>query len=452
MKSARNRGLWLGGLLVVVFLPAIVYVFGGARDQTSLIDRAVTLTGVQSAGLLVYTSVVGTRFRAKSSEFGVPFHRWLGTSVLVVVLLHIILVIIADPNNVTIFTELGNTARGMAAVSALVCILLTLGLGVYRHKLKLNASRWRIAHVMLAWSSAIFALAHILWIDQLVNDPLWLVVFMSILLIVTAMWLTKPKVTNVTSGTLPKFAKVAVIIGVLVSVVGVFILWSNPSAASIGYSQNPLGPVGPSDRDMLFKVKQAGLWEMPVGQEASERATTQELRDVAQRISVEHHELDISVTRVATELGVQLPTEPSPDQQRWMREISASSGLDYDNRAVFLLRQAHGKVLPLLAQVRAGSRNEAIRQFADEAYDYVSRHINYLESTGLVDFSQLPEAPAPSPYQQPTEANLFDSYDSRTLIVGASIVGVLIVLLTMLVLSLIKSDGKPAKHRVRTKT
>jgi len=448
VRSPRNRGLWLGGLLVVLFLPTLVFVLGGAREQTSIIDRAVSLTGVQSVGLLVFTAVLGTRFRSRVSEFGVPFHRWIGTALLGFILLHVLLVIAAEPENVLILSMVWAPARGAAGMASLLCLGLTLGLGIWRKQSQMNVKHWRIAHVSLAWSSGVFALAHILWIDQLVNDTLWLIVFMCILLTAVIMWLTRPKgATNVVSGPLPKFAKWAMIFGVFVGIGSVFLLWTDPSAASIGYSQHALGPVGPSDRDMLFKVKQAGLWEMPVGQEAASRATTQELRDIATRIAVEHHELDISVTNVATQLGVQLPVEPSPDQQGWMREISAASGGEYDRRAVFLLRQAHGKVLPLLAQVRAGSRNEAVRQFADEAYDYVNRHINYLESTGLVDFSQLPEAPPPSPYQQAPEASLFDSYDTRTLIVAGVVMAIVAVFLAMLVLSLLKGEERSSRTK-----
>jgi len=66
-------------------------------------------------------------------------------------------------------------------------------------------------------------------------------------------------------------------------------------------------------------------------------------------------------------------------------------------RFVNLLRQAHGTILPVIAQVRAGTRNEEVRRLADTAYTFVSRHIGYLESTGLVNFDALPEPAAPAP-------------------------------------------------------
>jgi predicted outer membrane protein len=148
--------------------------------------------------------------------------------------------------------------------------------------------------------------------------------------------------------------------------------------------------VGSEDRELLHKVKQAGLWEMPVGTWVSERAVDGRVREVGRMISDEHHELDEIVEAAAARLDVWLPAEPTLEQRGWMAEIDAQDGAAFDERAVFLLRQAHGNVLPVLAQVRVATRNAVVRQFATEATAFVQRHIEYLESTGLVNYQELP--------------------------------------------------------------
>jgi predicted outer membrane protein len=156
------------------------------------------------------------------------------------------------------------------------------------------------------------------------------------------------------------------------------------------------GPLTASDVDLLVKVRQAGLWETPTGQQMQQRATNSVVREVGRRISVEHTELDAIVRQTAGQLGVTLPSQPSAQQQGWMQEISARTGAEYDRTAVNLLRQAHGKVLTVIAQVRSGTRNELVREFATTSAQFVTRHHEYLESTGLVDFASLPEPPAPA--------------------------------------------------------
>lgn len=425
---------------MVLFMPVLFYVLAGGREQTSIAARLLSLTGVQACGLMIYTACIGSRFKSRTSEFGVPLHRWLGTGTVLFLLIHVILALMVDPDNIWILTLIDAPARGAAGAAALLCIGLSLCLGEFRSKLKLSPPTWRVMHVLLSWSAMIFALAHILWIDQLVNDPLWLLLFGCIGLAAFTMWVTRAKgVSETATGMIPRIVRWALVIAAILAVAATVFAWRVPDALTVGYVQNPTGPVGPSDRDMLYKVKQAGLWEMPVGEEAATRAVTNQFRSVAQKMAVEHHQLDDRVTDTATQLGIQLPGEPTPDQARWMTQISQSNSGDYDRTAVMLLRQAHGKILPVLAQVRAGTRNATIRAFADESMEYVSRHIGYLDSTGLVNYSQLPEPPAPSPYQQPADVSFLDSRDARTVIVGAIVVGIIAILATVLVLSLLKA-------------
>jgi predicted outer membrane protein len=192
------------------------------------------------------------------------------------------------------------------------------------------------------------------------------------------------------------------------------------------------GPVGPADREALAKVKQAGLWEMPVGMMATQRAVTPRLREVGAKIATEHKELDRLVTAAAKQLDVELPDQPTAEQQGWIREIEAqANGPEFDKRAVFLLRQAHGKVLPVLAQVRAGTRNAVVRQLTTDAMGFVQRHIEYLESTGLVDFEQLPQpalATAAAPQPEAPTPWWADAVAGAVVVLLAALFAALIVL------------------------
>ncbi|MFC4115390.1 DUF4142 domain-containing protein [Nonomuraea zeae] len=169
----------------------------------------------------------------------------------------------------------------------------------------------------------------------------------------------------------------------------------DPAAAQ--WTQTSSGPLTAADRDLLIKVRQAGLWEMPAGQYAETRAESQRVKEVGQLIMKDHMKLDQITRQVAGKLGVALPDEPNADQQRWMAQLASESGPAFDKDFANLLRAAHGKVFTVVAGVRAGTRNSEIRKFAQEGINFVMRHMSLLESTGLVDHNELPEAPTPSP-------------------------------------------------------
>jgi predicted outer membrane protein len=164
---------------------------------------------------------------------------------------------------------------------------------------------------------------------------------------------------------------------------------SSTSATLQDWTQTSQGPLSPADRDFLAKVRQAGLWEIPTGQQAQQRSGNKLVKEVGMHLMTDHLKLDEEVRDIAARLNVVLPSQPNADQQGWMAQLSGLSGTEYDRTFAQLLRQAHGKVFGVVAGVRAGTRNDLIRSFAQRAVNVVMKHMALLEST------TLPEPPAP---------------------------------------------------------
>jgi predicted outer membrane protein len=184
------------------------------------------------------------------------------------------------------------------------------------------------------------------------------------------------------------------------AVVGVALLGGAPAAAAPEDGPAPTSFVMPSnpskagltaaDRMFLEKVRQAGLWEIPSGQMAVEKGTTDRVREVGRLIAIDHGVLDDDVRRVAAYFGVPLPSKPTPEQQLWIDEQAAKTGDAFDAAFAQRLRYAHGAVYSAIAQVRANSRNEVMRLFAKQCEIFVHRHMSLLESTGDVKYDELP--------------------------------------------------------------
>lgn len=188
----------------------------------------------------------------------------------------------------------------------------------------------------------------------------------------------------------------------VIATVTVFMIAPNGITSAIGASPDDFtdtesGPLGPADRDFLVKVRQAGLWEIPTGQQAQERAGSTRVKEVGLQLAADHTKLDEQVRALAAKLNVELPATPNADQQGWMAELSTKTGAEYDKTFADRLRFAHGKVFGVVSAVRAGTKNSEIRNFAQAAVDVVMKHMTLLESTGKVDFAALPTPPPPSP-------------------------------------------------------
>jgi Domain of unknown function (DUF4142) len=235
---------------------------------------------------------------------------------------------------------------------------------------------------------------------------------------------------------------------VLLIVAGVLVTWqtwrTTPTSGAPGqegWVSTAWGPLGPADRDLIVRVRLAGLWEHPSGQEMDERGVQPRVREIGSLIHQEHLQLDALTVDTAKKLGVLLPNQPTAEQQAWMRQISASTGSAYDYTAVNLLRAAHGAVLPTIINVRVGTRNALVREFADQATGFVERHISYLESTGLVDFDRLDEPPSP-PRAVVTRAGQYENVPVALVALAALVVIAAIVALVIKVVN--------DRRRVRT--
>jgi predicted outer membrane protein len=162
-------------------------------------------------------------------------------------------------------------------------------------------------------------------------------------------------------------------------------------------TQTRFGPIDDTDRLFLVKVRQAGLWERPTGLMAQQKAENARFKEIGGILASDHVALDEEDRFVAKQLNVALPDKPSAEQQAWMREFGPKTGHDFDVDAVKWLRFAHGNVFAAIASVRANTRNEMMRLFAERANAMVNKHMSLLESTGLVQYDNLPHAAIGAP-------------------------------------------------------
>ena len=181
-----------------------------------------------------------------------------------------------------------------------------------------------------------------------------------------------------------------------------------PGGAARGADDIPVPPetmpsgkggaaVSAADRDFVIKVRLAGLWEIPAGNLAQERSRDPRIVTIGREIAAQHVVLDRLDRAVARTLGIELPDQPTGEQLGWLAEMrGAAKPAQFDQIFIDRLRAAHGKIFPVIATIRAGTRNDAVRRLAQQANQFVMTHMTLLESSGIVDYGALPTAPPPA--------------------------------------------------------
>ncbi|GLY42735.1 hypothetical protein Amsp01_087580 [Amycolatopsis sp. NBRC 101858] len=171
--------------------------------------------------------------------------------------------------------------------------------------------------------------------------------------------------------------------------------------AALGANQTTpgAGALTEIDKTFLVKVRQAGLWEIPAGKLAQTHASSEAVKRAGLHVIDGHSKLDQLVREDANILGVPLPDQATPEQQGWVRQLTAAQGLAFDKLFANLLRSSHGKIFATIGEVRASTQNDLIRRHARQANQTVLDHMEVLEDTGLVapeTFADVAAAVAPA--------------------------------------------------------
>ncbi len=156
------------------------------------------------------------------------------------------------------------------------------------------------------------------------------------------------------------------------------------------------GALSSADKDLVVKVRLAGLWEIPAGEMAQQKSQDPRIRKIGREIAAQHEVLDAFDRAAAKKLRIPLPKTPNSDQQGWLAEMREAEGADFDEIYIDRLRAAHGKIFPAIGTVRATTRNDTVRKLAQQANQFVVTHMTLLETSGIVDFAALPIAPNPA--------------------------------------------------------
>ncbi|MGP4028055.1 DUF4142 domain-containing protein [Actinomadura sp. 3N407] len=164
--------------------------------------------------------------------------------------------------------------------------------------------------------------------------------------------------------------------------------------AGQGAAETDGGLLSAADRLLLVQLRQAALWEIPVGRAAARRGSQETTRTNLGQIATRHIRFDEVNRQMAAKLNVPLPNRPTATQQSWMSEITGKSGTDYDKTVVARTRTAQGQLYTRAAEVRASTRNTVMRKYAQQVQTFLNGQLKRLENTGFVTVDTLPDPPA----------------------------------------------------------
>lgn len=156
-------------------------------------------------------------------------------------------------------------------------------------------------------------------------------------------------------------------------IAGLVVLGLAPAAAAQGAAQ-------PSAQDTQFlqTIHQVNLTEIADGNMAQQKATDQQVKDLAARFVTDHTQLDQAVQSAASQAGVTLPGAPTPDQQAVLDHLQSLSGRDFDTQWVSAELTMHTQAQQAAETEVAQGTDNAVKQVAQTALPVLQAHIDAL--------------------------------------------------------------------------
>lgn len=179
----------------------------------------------------------------------------------------------------------------------------------------------------------------------------------------------------------PRRTTVALGIGLLASLAcGDAFAQAGASTAGGRMAQPRMSMPGPEHDAMFMRHAAAdGLAEVELGRIALERASSTQVRQLAQRIVDDHTKANQQLMEMARRKQVTLPTEPAPMHKREAERLRGLSGSAFDQAYAQAMVGDHRKAIRMFDVESRSATDSGLRQFAGTTLPVLKTHLQLAE-------------------------------------------------------------------------
>lgn len=167
---AVQRTLWLAFYLIVVLAP-LAFALVAPKDPSRSfgVDFAAGI-GFGGFTILALQLVLPARVAFFTRPFGVDvllrFHRQVGFLALALVVGHVVVLVVDDPERLRLLDPLEAPWRAQAGVAATAALLGLVASSLWRLRLRLSYEDWRGTHIVLGLAVLGFSFAHVIGVNE----------------------------------------------------------------------------------------------------------------------------------------------------------------------------------------------------------------------------------------------------------------------------------------------
>jgi putative membrane protein len=134
-----------------------------------------------------------------------------------------------------------------------------------------------------------------------------------------------------------------------------------------------------SDKSFVKKAAEGGLAEVELGQLATQKASSEEVKKFGQRMVDDHSKANDQLKQVAAQQQIDLPTEPSAKDKATKARLEKLSGEKFDRAYMSDMVKDHRKDVGEFAHEAKMGKDPAIKSFAESTLPTLREHLKEAE-------------------------------------------------------------------------
>lgn len=152
---------------------------------------------------------------------------------------------------------------------------------------------------------------------------------------------------------------------------------ANASSTHAAMDPNPAN-LSPTDKTFMHKAAEGGLAEVELGQLATEKGSSAEVKQFGQRMVDDHTKANDQLKQIASNDGVALPEHLSAKDKMLKERLSKLSGPNFDAAYMSNMVKDHRQDVADFAR-ESHSSSDNVAQFAKETLPTLKSHLQEAE-------------------------------------------------------------------------
>jgi len=151
---------------------------------------------------------------------------------------------------------------------------------------------------------------------------------------------------------------------------------SDPKTSKAKTSSMPKSP----DSKFVMEAAQGGMTEVKLGELASTNATSPEVKRFGQRMVDDHSKANEQLKSIASQKGIDLPTDVGSKNQAAYDRIAKLSGEEFDKAYMQLMVSDHKKDVSEFQKEATSGKDQDVKAFASTALPTLQEHLRLAQN------------------------------------------------------------------------